>query len=317
MRHHARIVPPQQGDVWVSASIGPSGELMTLWSAEADQRALTPVTSAQGASFPDARASRPTAARVTVHSPEMAVVAWIPHLRLAHPTVQPLPDGRVLAVGARCEWRPEGADRNAIVYSSTGEVLAEQTFGDAIGHVQTTRNGEIWVGYFDEGIFGAYGWGEEDSAPPIGERGLLRFSAGLALEWQYPELAEEVWGHLSDCYALNVDGDTAWTCSFGDFPVLRIRDGGVTGWYNDVRGAGALLVGEPRVALYGGYGPDCDRLVSGVLEDDRFRVAGEYRLVLPDGREVPQTALVFGRGPDLHVLVEDDWFRLSLDDIPG
>ncbi|WP_409466451.1 hypothetical protein [Amycolatopsis sp. GA6-003] len=241
------------------------------------------------------RAAAVSGVRVTVHVPEMAVAARIPDLRLAHPMVQPLPGGRVLVAGARCDWRPE---RNAIVYDAEGEAVAEQTFGDGIGHVQATGSGEIWVGCF------------ERSGP-------VRFSADLTEEWRYPWSAQMAWGYVPDCYALNVDGDTAWACFYPDWPIVRIRAGGVTGWHNEIRSATALAIRGSRIALYGGYGPDRDRLVAGVLDGDRLRATGEYRLVLPDGQEVPREARVFGRGADLHVVTRDDWFRLSLEDLPG
>lgn len=303
--HHARIVPPQPGDVRISESVGPLGELLAVWSAPADRTVK----------LPEVRASRPV--RVTVHVPEMAVAARIPDFRLAHPTVQPLPDGRVLMVDARCTWRSEGPDRNAIVYDSDGAAVAEQTFGDGIDHVQATRNGEIWVGYFDEGVLGSHGWGDAGAAPPVGRSGLVRFSAELTEQWRYPDSARAAWGHILDCYALNVDGDTAWTCFYTEWPVVRIHDGAVTGWRNEIRSATALAVRGSRLAFYGGYEAYRDRLVAGVLDDDQFRVTGEYRLVLPDGQEMPREARVFGRGADLHIVTRDDWYRLSLEDLPG
>ena len=60
---------------------------------------------------------------------------------------------------------------------------------------------------------------------------------------------------VSGCYALNVDDMCAWACYDFDFPVVRIRDGAVTGWRNDIKGASALAVAGSRVALFGGYGP--------------------------------------------------------------
>lgn len=120
-----------------------------------------------------------------------------------------------------------------------------------------------------------------------------------------------------DCYALNVDGDTAWTCFYTEWPVVRIRDGRVTGWRNEIRSATALAVRGSRLAFYGGYEPERDRLVAGVLDGDRYRVTGEYRLVLPDGQELPRDARVFGRGADLHIVTRHDWYRLSLEDLPA
>ncbi|SEG83514.1 hypothetical protein SAMN04489712_11610 [Thermomonospora echinospora] len=216
-------------------------------------------------------------------------------------------------VGARAEWRPEGADRNAVVYDADGNVLAEETLGDGIEHVFATRTGHIWVGYFDEGVYGNYGW-DGPGPPALGACGLARFSPSLQPNWRFPQSGR--WGAISDCYALNIDGDTAWTCYYTDFPIVRIQDGALTGWRNDIHGAKALAVGGSRLALYGGYGADRNRLAVGDLGDEALRVTGEYRVVLPDGQPLPADTQVIGRGPDLHFLTDDNWYRLGLDDIP-
>ncbi|OLF07059.1 hypothetical protein BU204_35890 [Actinophytocola xanthii] len=302
----------------MSASVGDSGEVVALWSAAEDVPALNSTTTVPDlAAFPDPRASRAVAARVTVHTPDMAVAARISGLSLAFPDVQPLPDGHVMVVGARCRWRPDGPDRNAVVYDADGSVLAEHTLGDGIEHVQTTRRGETWVGYFDEGVYGNFGWGEPGSDPPLGACGLARFSAALTQEWRFSEDAAGAWGGISDCYALNVDGDTAWACYYMDFPIVRIQNDTVTGWHNGIEGARTLAVAGSRIALFGGYGPDHDRLVVGVLDGDRFHPTGEYRVVQPDGRTLPSSADVAGRGEGLHVLLDDTWLRLDVEDIPA
>ena len=97
---------------------------------------------------------------------------------------------------------------------------------------------------------------------------------------------------------------------------MRIRDGTVTGWHNDIRGASALAVAGSRVALFGGYGPDRDRLALAELSADRAGPAGEYRVVLPDGEPFPQGTRVIGRGSRLHFLTGASWYRLDVDDIP-
>jgi hypothetical protein len=314
IRHHA-VVAGERGDVRVSVSVGPDGEVLALWTVAQDLPALTSSTTQPGgATFPDPRASRPVAARVTMHAPQAITVARLPELPLAYATVQPLPQGRIVVVGARAKWRPEGADRNAIVYDADGNVLAEETLGDGIEHVFTTRAGHIWVGYFDEGVYGNYGWG--GSGPtPLGACGLARFSPDLQPDWQFPY--DNPWDAISDCYALNIDGDTAWTCYYIDFPIVRVHEGVLTGWRNDIDGAKTLAVGDSRVALYGGYGADHNRLVVGDLGDERLHVTAEYRIVLPDGQPPPPGTQVIGRGPDLHFLTGNDWYRLDLDDIPA
>ncbi|SFR02990.1 hypothetical protein SAMN04488564_102224 [Lentzea waywayandensis] len=314
-RHHAPLLPPLQGDVRVSASVGPADDVVALWSSPADLEALTSATTLAGtARFPDSRASRSAGARVTVHVADSVITTHLPGLPVAHPMVQPMPDGQVLVVGARCRWLPQGAERNAIVFDHEGAVLSEHILGDGIEHVQATRRGEVWVGYFDEGVYGNYGWGRDGSPSPMGSCGLTRFSTGFAQEWRFP-YGFGGWDAISDCYALNVGNNTTWTCYYTDFPVVRIHDGTITAWHNDVHGAKAIAADGSRVALYGGYGPDWDRLVVGELGDDRLHVTGEFRLVQPDGQPLPRSAEVSGRGADLHVLLDDSWSRLALEDI--
>ncbi len=317
VRDRGRLVPPRPGDVLIHASIGPGGELLAAWSGTGDAAALRSTTTAPGwAVFPDPAPPRPVGVVVTRQDREPEVVARIPDLPLAHVTVQLLPSGHVLVVGARCAWRPEGPDRNAIVYDAGGEVVAAATLGDGIEHVLVGGDGDVWVGYFDEGVYGNYGWGGVSGPAPLGSSGLVRFSADLAPVWHYPSHVDDEWGAIDDCYALNVDGDTAWACYYSGFPIVRVRDGEVTGWRNDVGGATALAVSGSRAALYGGYDGDRDRLVTGTLGAGRFTVDREHRVVLPDGRDMPPTAHVVGRGSRLHVVAGDRWYVLDVDDAP-
>jgi len=45
-------------------------------------------------------------------------------------------------------------------------------------------------------------------------------------------------------------------------------------------------------------------------------VTGEYRLVLPDGDPLPDGTRIAGRGPELHLITSEDWYRIGLEDIP-
>ena len=125
---------------------------------------------------------------------------------------------------------------------------------------------------------------------------------------------DSAFGVIDDCYALNIDGETAWTCYYSDFPVVRIVGEEVSGWQNEVDGAATLIVGGSSVALFGGYRPERDRLVLGELADGEFEPRFTGRLVLDDGSELP-LATVVGRGSDMHVFVGTDWYRLDIHDI--
>jgi hypothetical protein len=130
----------------------------------------------------------------------------------------------------------------------------------------------------------------------------------------WPEVGP--WDAISDCYALNVDDTSTWACYDSDFPVVRIRDDAVTGWHNDIKGASALAVAGSRVALFGGYGPDHDRLAVTELDDERARLGGQYRIVLPDREPLAPGTQVIGRGSRLHFLTGGGWYQLDVGDIP-
>jgi hypothetical protein len=225
-----------------------------------------------------------------------------------------MPGDRVLVVGARASWHPDGADRNAVIFDAAGHPVARELLGDGIEHVLTTSAGDVWVGYFDEGVFGNYGWGVPDGPEPLGATGLIRFSPELRPAWRAEYDDDKPWTSISDLYALNVTDDETWTCYYTDFPVVRIRDGVRTAWRNEVSGAKALAVAGTQVALFGGYGPEASRLCVGVLDDDRLTVTGKYRLTLPGGKSFPPGTRVFGRGAQLHFLTGDAWHKLSIDD---
>jgi hypothetical protein len=289
VRRHG-VIDGQDGDVLVCASVGPAGELVAVWTAPEGLEAVSSSTvSAAGASFPDPAATRPVAARITVHTPELVAVTRIADLTLPHITAQPMPGGK-----------------------------SERVLGDGIAHVLATSAGQVWVGYFDEGIYGNYGWGRADSQEPVGAYGIVQFSPDLEPAWHYPKYTEVgPWDAVSDCYALNVDEAGTWACYYSDFPAVRICDGAVAGWHNEIKGASALAVAGSRVALFGGYGPDRDRLALAELSADRAEPAGEYRVVLPDGKPLPQGTQVIGRGSCLHFLAGTSWYRLDVDDIPA
>lgn len=314
--HHAAVEPvePVEPDeVRVSVSVGPCGELVALWSAAADLDALHGKTIGPGgAVFPDSRTSRPVAVRVTAHWPDPVQLTRVGGLTTTFPTAHPLPDGAVLVVGSRARHTDDGGERNAIAYDPDGQVRASATLGDGIEHVFTTRGGDVWVGYFDEGVYGNFGWGED--AAPMGAAGLVRFGPDLQPAWHFPY--DTAWDAISDCYALNVTDDAVWSCYYTGFPVVRIQDGQVSGWHNEIAGAHALVVAGQQVGLFGGYDAR-DRLAVGVIDGDLVRITGRYRVALPGGSPLPAGAQTIGRGHELHVITAGDWYCLDLTEAPA
>jgi hypothetical protein len=301
-------------DVLVTADVGPYGEVVALWSTAEGRAALESRKGRPGGPlFPSSHPPRPVAVRLTRHFPRRDAVVGIRELGLAHCHVQPLPDDRFVIAGARCRWRPDGVEPNAQVVDSAGDVVMTAVLGDGIGWLATTPGGQTWVGYFDEGVYGNLGWGGPDREP-IGAPGLVRFDERLERAWDYP--FDTGLGSISDCYALNVAGETVWACYYTDFPIVRIADGRVTGWTNSESGVSAVITDGVRCALVGGYGEDRDRVLVGALtEDGRFAVRARKRLSLPGGAPLPPRLGMCGRGDVLHVVSGTTHYRLDLDQL--
>ena len=71
-----------------------------------------------------------------------------------------------LLLGARCAYRENGPDPNAWIVSRDGAVLSRFCLGDGIQDRVVKKDGTIITSYFDEGVFGNYGWDE-----PLGDCG--------------------------------------------------------------------------------------------------------------------------------------------------
>ncbi|MEV6333035.1 hypothetical protein [Streptomyces sp. NPDC051909] len=147
--------------------------------------------------------------------------------------------------------------------------------------------GYIWVGHFDENPAGIRCW-----------------SATGRLAWSSD--GAPIPG-LFDRYALNVSGTAAWACPYTEFPLVEIRpnrtDRPVRVWANRVRGAHAVAVHGERVAFYGGYGEEWDRLAYGVLAATAVEPTDVGLLTPPDG-PAPGRRRVVGRGSRVYVQAE-------------
>ncbi|GAA2567724.1 hypothetical protein GCM10010435_46840 [Winogradskya consettensis] len=314
LRAHAQVTAPVAGDRLVGVAVGAGNEMQVLWCAARDRDPLFQLGGGWRSPISHGRPLRAVDVRLSVHVAGVsALVRTIPSFPFAFPLVRMLPGGRILAVGNKCVWHPSGPERNAVVYGADGRVEAEATWGDDILHLMVGADDTIWAGYGSIAIWGSgNGWGGPGPAPP-GCPGLIRYSADdLSRTWSYPR--ESPWGGIDDCAALNVADDGTWISYYSGLPLVRITERGIAGWRTDiVRGVRAVAVGYEHVALLGGYGAGFDVLTVGTLNDGRFDIAGQYRLVLPDGGPIGQGAVI-GRGALLHTVIGDTWYQFSVDD---
>jgi hypothetical protein len=107
---------------------------------------------------------------------------------------------------------------NAGIFDEKGNLLSSIVAGDGIEHVQTTAADEIWIGYFDEGVYSG-GELEHSGLVCLTERGQhsLRYWFDIAEPNGLPS--------IDDCYALNVPAeDDVWVDYYSNFPLVRLRN---------------------------------------------------------------------------------------------
>ena len=193
------------------------------------------------------------------------------------------------------------------MFDLDGKLTASAAFGDGIEQVLSTPTGNSWVGYFDEGIFGNLGWNDILGPEPIGQFGINRFDENLGLVAHAPGGL-----NIASCYALTTDGETAWAYCYTDWDIIRLdTDGRTTPWSNTIAGAGALLTRFPHIALIGGYPPDRNRVVTGVLDGPDFKPQSTSVLTV-DGHQILDGAIFQSRGHELHAYVDGSWQRSEL-----
>ncbi|HEY0485238.1 MAG TPA: hypothetical protein VGD72_03180 [Mycobacteriales bacterium] len=316
LRHRAELRPPEPGDVLVEASTGPRGELIVLWAAPDVRDALMAGEVAQRTGARGAARTPGVRVRVTVHVDDWVQVIPLADVALSFPAPQLLPGGRILLVGAACEWRPGGPERNAAVYDGRGRLLTEATFGDGAQHVLTDGWGRVWVGYSEQGVAGNLGWGELGAPPPVGEPGLVRFGPGVDQVWRYEP--HDGQPPIDDCYALNVTDAGVWAYFDPGFPLVRFGPEGIRAWRTRVKGATAIVIAGNTVALAGGYDHEHDRYVVGTLDDRSFVPHRELTLRLPGDIPLPDDPVMVGRGNRLHVVTATNWYTTDLvETAPG
>lgn len=291
----------------VSFNVGPAGEVCVLLAVEVmDDR----TRNAGLASFAKTTLDSPRQYRVLVlREGELELDLTIRGERFNMHKVQLLGDDLLLAC-ARSHYRGDGdVDLNARVYSRDGRLLREFLLGDGLAAIQTTRCGEIWTSYFDEGVFGNYGWNA-----PVGAAGLVAWNASGEKVYEYD--AVEPVDPIDDCYALNVAGvDDVWCCYYSDFPLVHVHNKRIAAyWKVPVSGSSAFAVSDEHVLFAGADGkPDTFQLVR-LAADGTAMLRGEFELAREDGTAV-KADKVIGSGAVLYVLSAAVLHQIDLKDV--
>lgn len=204
LNHSLRLAPVlsvsalcDRGEL-VAFNVGPDGSAYFVFALNPlDDREVRP----NGSVFAKTRSDRPQSYRVIgVREGSCLLDARIEDEPFNIHDIQPVGE-ELLLVCARCRYRgPGDADRNGRVYNRDGQLTRELLLGDGIKGVQATTGGVVWTSYFDEGIFGNFGWEQ-----PIGSSGLIAWDSSGRRLYEFEPIPPLDW--MCGCYALNVESE--------------------------------------------------------------------------------------------------------------
>lgn len=241
--------------------------------------------------------------RYGLHKSAAGSEVWIdlPPLELGYSHVDLFPDGRVLLANRRHNWRAEtDHDLNGVIFDPRTGRADRVGLGDAISDLQIDDHGRIWIGYFDEGVFGS----------SVGQAGLVCFSTLGENVWEFPADADHT---IDDCYALNVAGAEAAIFFYSDFPLYRIgADFELTWKQTKLRGCHAFAMSETEILFSGQYDDPPNVAYIGRSDREGMILVRRAYLFMPDGSARPRGRLQ-GRGRHLYHFGEDGIYRATLD----
>ncbi len=220
--------------------------------------------------------------------------------------VQPLPN-ELLLVCARSHYKgPDDFEKNGRVYTREGRYAREILLGDGIQSVQATSSGVIWTSYFDEGVFGNYGW-----QSPVGAAGLVAWdSAGNKL---YEFEPRDGLDSICDCYALNVESDEdVWLYYYTDFPLVRLRHRAIASvWTMPLDGCGAFAVTAEHSLFRGGYRDQDTYHLFSLGLGGKPELLATLELQDQNGGKLVAGRVV-GRGDAIHLVSEGILYRVDV-----
>lgn len=231
------------GFVLQGTSLGPSGEICALAISEEP-----PLVKGM---FPDTNTETAYTYKVIqmseqgLSSLELKDQHWNFHF------YQPIENDHALLACARSYRHSDDKyDLNAKVFDKTGKLVREFLLGDGIQDLKVTKKNSIWTSYFDEGIFGNYGW--ED---PVGASGLIRWDKFGSQQYVYPQPSEHFSGHfIDDCYAMNVIDDyEVYFYFYSDFQLAHIQNGRIQYVPTPIRGSDGFVIYRDYILFRGGY----------------------------------------------------------------
>ncbi len=294
------------GYTLVRASVSGSGAGLFLFAT--DRTGVKKVDTGQGTNpILNYRARYGDRLALVVVTPAGNVVHDLGELGLVWPLVDLFRDGRILVAASRCAWRDTGDfDLNGVILEPVSGSRFRFLLGDGIQDLAVDDAGRIWASYYDEGVYGNYGW-NRPGPPGPGEGGVVCFDDAGAQSWCFQPSNDDAF--MDDCYAMNVTGQQAYVFYCSDFKLCRIdADFSRQYWTPGLSGCHSLAVAGDQVLFSAQYKDPQSRFYLLKFGGDALNATVPLTLALPSGAPLAN-GRVFGRGPNIHFFNSDGWFR--------
>lgn len=231
----------------------------------------------------------------------------LPPIGVSHPIIDKFPSGEIVVADSRCRWRSkDDFDLNAHIISPDQLSVNSILLGDGIERIGIDVENRIWVSYFDEGIFGNYGWGGP-GPEPIGSSGLACFQADGDKVWEFRSPDSD--SFIADCYALNVSKNHIYAYTYTEFPVHEITlDFRVSSNPTSVSGSHEFAVSGTKYLFGSQYN---EPITTGHIIDVGKSNANDVRTVLflLPRSQGGESGRLLARGKHFHYFVDDTWYK--------
>lgn len=294
----------------VGTSVDLNGNALLLTATKGDQaQAFEKETRGIG-TFPKTRSKSDLALSLTVQRGEGVEKISLPPMNITFPYFDLFSDGGCLLVGARSSWRSENDfDLNGALINRGTKTAKRLCFGDGIEGVGIDDLDRIWVSYFDEGVYGNFGWSHPGPIG-LGAGGINCFDREGTLLWQHNN--EGACEHIDDCYAMNVSLLGVWFYFYSAFKVARVTENfSVEYVETPIGGAHSFVTDGHRFVFSNQYGKPTTTFHATNMYKGKLVHRRKLSLSLPEGTN-PNQIRMTARGDKLHVFSDQQWLIYDL-----
>ncbi len=294
----------------IATSVDANGNAVFLTANRDDQAKASAKETQTIGIFPKSRAPSDVAFSLVVQSSAGAETTILPAMNMTLPYVDVFSDGACVLVGARSSWRSkDDFDLNGALIERGAKTAKRVCFGDGIEGIGIDGTDRIWISYFDEGVFGNFGW-SNPGPTGLGAGGLNCFDRTGNLLWQHNR--EATTEHIDDCYAMNVSPLGVWFYFYTDFKVARVTEDFSIEYYDTpISGSHSFVTDGHRFVFSSQYFEPVTTFHATNLSKGKLVHKCKISLSLPTGIKADQITMK-ARGTKLHVFTDKHWIVYDL-----